>query len=692
MKTKIRPLTIIIAIVVVLAFGSILAYQYFNRDLLTPEERHWVNQHPTIVLAPDPNFPPIEYFDEHGQYAGLIADYIDLLQRKLNVHFTIVNFKTWDTVLEKAQSGEVDGITAAQNTPERANYLLFTSPLVDIPNVIVVSTSYKGTLRFEDMKGMSLAVTRGNALDEYVKDHYPQINRIEVDSDLEALKEVSFKRADATVVNVAIASYLIDQQGLSNLRIAGDSGRHNQLAIASRKDTPILNGILEKGVSSISDSEKKSIYAKWISLDGTSALGNTREFWLSMGILVTILVLFILMVLLWNMTLQTQVKLQTDKVKRELEERKRAEDKIKGQIERLSALQMIDSAISASLDLKLVLNIFLEQVMVQLKVDAADVLLLNRYNQVLEYAAGIGFRTGKFRETQLSLGNSSAGAVAKERRLISIPVISESESFLKRETFSAESFTSYYGIPLIAKGEVKGVLEVFFRTPAKVDDDWLDFLSLLSGQAAIAIDNAEMFDKLQRSNNELIKSYEATIEGWSAALDFRDNETEYHAQRVTEMTLKMAKSVGMSDEDLAHIRRGALLHDIGKMGVPDKILLKPGPLTDEEWEVMRKHPRYAYDMLAPISFLKKALDIPYCHHEKWDGSGYPRGLQGDRIPLSARIFSLVDVWDALSSDRPYRQKWPQEKVVAYILDQSGKQFDPEIVDLFMDCFGLKRLT
>jgi putative nucleotidyltransferase with HDIG domain len=400
----------------------------------------------------------------------------------------------------------------------------------------------------------------------------------------------------------------------------------------------------------------------------------------------------VLFFVLWNVTLQGRVRRQTEELKRELEERKRAEDKIKGQVERLSALQMIDAAISASLDLRLVLNIFLEQVMKQLDVDAADVLLLNHYNQVLEYAAGAGFKTGKFKETQLGLGYSSAGIVAMERRLVSIPVISDSDSFLKKEAFAVEGFTSYYGVPLIAKGEVKGVLEVFFRSVINVDEDWIDFLQLLAGQAAIAIDNAEMFDKLQRSNSDLIRSYEATIEGWSAALDLRDNETEGHSLRVTEMTLKMAKMLGMSDEDLAHIRRGALLHDIGKVGIPDKILYKPGPLDEDEWKIMRNHPVFSYNLLAPIPFLKKALEIPYCHHEKWDGSGYPRGLEGDQIPLVARIFAVVDVWDALSWDRPYRKKWPQEDVVAYIVEQSGKHFDPEVVKLFVNCINAYNLS
>ena len=192
-----------------------------------------------------------------------------------------------------------------------------------------------------------------------------------------------------------------------------------------------------------------------------------------------------------------------------------------------------------------------------------------------------------------------------------------------------------------------------------------------------------MFEDLQRSNVDLALAYEATIEGWSRALDLRDKETEGHTLRVTEMTLQVARSLGVRPEDLAQIRRGALLHDIGKIGVPDSILLKPGALTDAEWMVMRRHPVVAHDMLVPIAYLRPALDIPYCHHEKWDGTGYPRGLKGEEIPLAARIFAVVDVWDALCSERPYRAAWPSEKVLQHIRAESGKHFDPAAVEAFL---------
>jgi len=230
---------------------------------------------------------------------------------------------------------------------------------------------------------------------------------------------------------------------------------------------------------------------------------------------------------------------------------------------------------------------------------------------------------------------------------------------------------------------VKGVLEVFSRKPTVPSQDWLDFLEVLAGQAAIAIDNAELYNNLQRSNTELFLAYDNTLEGWANALELRDKETEGHARRVTDLTTRLARQMGIQDENMIYVRWGALLHDIGKMGIPDDILLKPGQLTEEEWVIMRKHPEYAYKMLLPISYLKRSLDIPYCHHEKWDGTGYPRGLRGEDIPLEARIFAIVDVWDALNSNRPYREAWSQERVFDYLREQAGHHFAPDIVDEFL---------
>jgi cyclic di-GMP phosphodiesterase len=189
-------------------------------------------------------------------------------------------------------------------------------------------------------------------------------------------------------------------------------------------------------------------------------------------------------------------------------------------------------------------------------------------------------------------------------------------------------------------------------------------------------------ENLRTAHKRLSEAYEATIEGWSRAMDLRDRETEGHSRRVTELSIKLAQAMGLSDEDIVHLRHGALLHDMGKIGIPDSILHKQDELTEEEWIIMRKHPKFAFDMLNAIDYLREALDIPYFHHEKWDGTGYPQGLKGDQIPIAARIFAVADVWDALTSDRPYRPAWSREEALNYIREQSGKHFDPQVVVLF----------
>jgi len=364
--------------------------------------------------------------------------------------------------------------------------------------------------------------------------------------------------------------------------------------------------------------------------------------------------------------------------------RKLAEEQAQSRLQRLSALHAIDLIITSSLDLRVTMREFLDLVISEMNVDAADILLLNPRTQTLEYGAQRGFHGEAIQHSRLRLGEGIAGIAALEHRSIGIPdLLDTSTGFLRAPLLEGEGFLAYYVVPLMAKGQVKGVLEIMHRSPLALNEEWRDFLEALAAQAAIAIDNAELFNNLQHSNAELVLAYDTTIEGWARALELRDKETEGHTQRAAEMTLRIARTLDMNEEELVHVRRGALLHDIGKMSIPDSILLKTGPLTQEEWEIMRRHPQYAFELLSPIAYLRPALDIPYCHHERWDGTGYPRGLKGEQIPLAARIFSLADAWDALNSERRYHTAWSEDKVREHIRSFAGTQFDPKVVEVFL---------
>ena len=246
---------------------------------------------------------------------------------------------------------------------------------------------------------------------------------------------------------------------------------------------------------------------------------------------------------------------------------------------------------------------------------------------------------------------------------------------------SSQGLRGAAGIPLLVEERLIGFFWIGRKTPIPKSD--VGLCVAISNIAANAIRRAILHEHALKLANDLAMAYDTTLQGWADALELRDQETEGHSQRVVVMTMRLAKQFHVAEEELLHIHRGAILHDIGKMGVPDAILHKPGPLSEEEWSIMRQHPGYAYDLLVPIEHLRPALDIPYAHHEKWDGTGYPRGLQGEEIPLAARIFAIVDVWDALRFDRPYRKAWPEEQVQAYLLSLAGTHFDPQIVDAFL---------
>ena len=359
---------------------------------------------------------------------------------------------------------------------------------------------------------------------------------------------------------------------------------------------------------------------------------------------------------------------------------------------RLSALMGVGRVINSSLGLKRVLEEVVDSLVALMRAERGFLMLRDEKGELNNPAVARGIDHVDLERADFAFSRTIVKHVANSGEPVLTTNAQEDPRFGMESSVMSLQLRSILCVPMKLKGEIIGVMFVDNRIHVGLfNESDLELLSSYADQAAIAIYNARLFDDLQAANLdleaanlELETAYEATLKGWVRALDLRDKETEGHTQRVTALTQELAHQIGFNGEGLVHITRGALLHDIGKMGIPDGILLKPGSLTAEERELMQNHPALAYEMLSPIEFLNPAIDIPYCHHEKWDGTGYPRGLHGEEIPLAARIFSVVDVWDALTSNRPYREPMPLGEVRQYIREQSGSHFDPNVVDAFLD--------
>jgi putative nucleotidyltransferase with HDIG domain len=359
-------------------------------------------------------------------------------------------------------------------------------------------------------------------------------------------------------------------------------------------------------------------------------------------------------------------------------------DQLKLKQSQLRALMSVGQVINSSLGLRRVLEEVMDSLISLMRAERGF-LMLRETDGELSVRIARGIAHINLDEDAFKVSRTVVRKVVETNAPVLTTNAQADPRFDAQMSVAAYQLRSILCVPLKLKNELIGVLYVDNRAHAGIfKENDLELISAFADQAAVAIDSARLFEELQESHRELERAYQATLEGWVRALDLRDKETEGHTQRVTILTYRLARAMGVSDADLVHITRGALLHDIGKMAIPDGILLKPGQLTDEERRLIQKHPVYAYEMLSPIDFLVPALDIPYCHHERWDGTGYPRGLKGEEIPFAARIFPVIDVWDALTSDRPYRKAMPQDEVRRLVRADSGKHFDPKVVEAFME--------
>src|SRR5271157_2116049 len=373
-------------------------------------------------------------------------------------------------------------------------------------------------------------------------------------------------------------------------------------------------------------------------------------------------------------------------VKEDITERKQAEKQLEGYAHNNATLYDLSQKILINSDLDKIYDDIHQAVQNLMACDTFVIALLNEAKQEIAEVF-LWDQDRRWPSEHHPAGQGLTGYIISSGKPLRVNEWDESHTELTDSIifgYTMEHTRSVLAVPLFQTGgQCFGMVSVQSYSSNAYTAEHEQLLVTLANQVSRAMENTQLFNDLRRSHVELSKAYDATIEGWSRAMDLRDKETEGHTQRVTELTLSMVRSMGFAEEEMTHIRRGALLHDIGKIGVPDGILYKTDELTQKEWEILRQHPTYAYEMLSPISYLKPALDIPYCHHEKWDGTGYPQGLKGEQIPLAARIFVVVDVWDAVTNNRPYRSAWSKEQALDYIKQQSGKHFDPQVVDVFL---------
>ncbi len=370
-------------------------------------------------------------------------------------------------------------------------------------------------------------------------------------------------------------------------------------------------------------------------------------------------------------------------LRRYQQEKKVAEAELKRRLAELEVLYKISSSLRYLESLEALLKSLLRQTLSALNADTGAIWLTDLKDSKLQMLSASGWFTD-LDSLVFEPGEGLVGSTyLRDEPNISPEFVSDPR--LNKKVL-AQVPAGWGGVlvPIHSHEENIGVIVVAAPLPREFTDKELKLLNSIAEMAGIAVHRIRLFEDLQAASEDLVVAYHETIEGWSGALELRDQETEGHSKRVTALTLELAKNMGIADDQLIQIYRGSLLHDIGKMGVSDTILLKPGPLNDREWEIMRHHPRYAYELLARIDYLTPALNIPYCHHEKFNGSGYPRGLKGEEIPLEARIFAVVDVYDALISDRPYRLAWSREDALEHIKKESGTHFDPQVVELFLD--------
>lgn len=720
-KTKIRVLqigiTVIIGIILVFVVNPVDKQPAFHSDL------------EQIRVVMDNNYPPFTFLDINGNPQGILVDQWRLWEEKTGIEVQISTMD-WGTALSEMEAGKYDVIDTIFFNEERAKLYSFSAPYSDIDVPIYFRNNISGLTDAASLKGFPVGVkARDNAIFYLKSQGIDQF--IEFESYEAIIQAARDKKILVFVVDQPPAEYFISKYGIQNKFNSSSPLYTGQFHRAVKRGDQKMLSTVENGFKLISSSEFNEIETKWY---GTRINIPQYSKYIFFGAVA--ICFFAMALLIYNRQLQRKVTERTSELNSLIGAMKdmvvvtdqngicldtpaNATQLIPNPSPDLpgkSILKLIPAP-SGEFVLNLIQKVIENQTVESSDFSVATMDRINWFSCVVSpldknHTLLVIRDITQWKDTQEALLESEQrfhimfenhdvcmllispkngrivdtnhaaaefyGYPIDQMRLMNIYQIDQLPYETIHQEFQkvfSEEQSKFIRIHKLANGELRAV--EIHASPVKINNEDLIYIIILDISERKKAEEA-VLDKTR----ELSDAYEATLEGWSNALELRERETAGHSKRVVELTLAICRELQISEEELIHIQRGALLHDIGKMGIPDNILLKPGSLSPDEWVVMRQHPLYAFQLLSKIPFLTPALDIPYYHHERWNGSGYPEGRKGEEIPLAARVFAIVDVWDALISNRPYRPAWTEEAAMNYILDNSGVLFEPGIVEIF----------
>lgn len=684
---------------------------------------------PFIRVVMDNNYPPYTFLDENGNPQGILIDQWKLWEQRTGIKVYLTTMD-WGSALKEMEAGNFDVIDTIFYNEDRARLYSFSAPYADIEVPIYFQNNISGLTTAASLKGFQVGVkAKDNAIDYLRSQGLDQF--IEFDSYESIIKAAKDRQLLVFVVDKPPAEYFISKYGIQDDFNSSTPLYTGQFHRAVKKDNQALLSTVENGFKLINPREINGINTKWF---GNQLNISVYSKYILVG--AGFVALIALLLLVSNRVLQRRVTERTAELNALFGAMQDLVIVTDSSGVCLSLPTKTSPLIPDTFHDIVGRNVveLIPESSGKMIVDTIQRVLRNQSTEFSEYSVSVNGKKSWFSGVVSPLDKKRALLVARdftqwkntqeallesEQRFhimfenhdvamvlvspLSGKVVDSNQAAadfygytvdqmrkinvfqfyqlnlepLRKEIQKAvhEEQTKFVQIHRLANGELRTV--EIHCSPVQIGEEDLLFSIIFD-----ISDRKKAEEAVQDKTQELADAYEATLEGWSNALELRERETAGHSKRVVNLTLQICRILNIPDDELIHIQRGALLHDIGKMGIPDNILLKPGPLSPDEWVIMRQHPLYAYRLLSKIPFLKPALDIPYCHHERWDGSGYPQGLMGKDIPLAARVFAIVDVWDALISDRPYRPAWTEDAALKFLQDGSGKLFDAQIVKIF----------